>query len=59
MSFSNQSIREPRPGKPHICLRAGRWRVSSWPPYAPSLLAEHWRAAHIFITWKNYKEERA
>lgn len=28
--FTNATMREPRPGKPHIALIDGFWRVSPW-----------------------------
>lgn len=51
--FSNQTMRQPVPGKPHIALIGGFWRVS---PEAKRDRYKHpgrWSEAHYFTTRLN------
>lgn len=42
--FTNATMREPTPGKPHIALIGGWWRVSPWKRGTGALYYE----AHAF-----------
>ena len=49
--FTNASISAPVVGKPHICMRAGYWRVSPYVAGSKGLFYH----AYAFINQKNYK----
>lgn len=49
MTFSNQSIKAPCPGKPHICIRNGLWRVS---PFVKGQWKQ-WKKAHALANRLN------
>lgn len=50
--FSNQTIAPVVPTKPHICKRAGYWRVSPWFQGSGSLFYH----AHGWVNQRNYRE---
>lgn len=53
--FSNATMRQPVPGKPHLALVAGWWRVSPMPkPYHKHSLL--WRLAHDFVNQLNKEQ---
>lgn len=47
--FTNATMREPRPGKPHIALIDGLWRVSPWKRGTGPLYYQ----AHAFVNRLN------
>jgi len=49
ISFTNATLREPRPGKPHIAYSKGFWRVSVWKRVSGPLYYQ----AHAFIRYLN------
>lgn len=51
MGFSNRTIKEVKPGKPHIVFRQGFWRVSPWKRKSGALYYE----AHSFVIELNRK----
>lgn len=54
MSFSNETMRQPIKGKPHIAFIKGYWRVSKTPkPYHK--YSELWNDAHMFARIRNVK----
>lgn len=53
--FSNQTMRQPKEGKPHIARIAGYWRVSPWRRDTASLYYE----AHRWAVWRNRIEANA
>lgn len=60
MSFNNASIVAPKPGKPHICLRDGYWRVSrAGKGTLSSEQYRNWARAHDFIVKLNAKRQGA
>lgn len=57
MGFSNQSIIEPKPTKPHICIRKGLWRVSAMPRSASGRVSKAW--LYRFTYTKAHDKARA
>lgn len=53
-SFSNTTVRELTPGKPHIALIDGFWRVSPWKRRTSFLYYQ----AHAFIDKLNCRKRR-
>lgn len=54
--FSNKSMRVPRPGKPHIALIKGYWRVSPLPKPYRNNAGERWRDAYgLVMTLNNWR----
>jgi len=49
--FTNASISAPVVGKPHICMRAGYWRVSPYVRSSQNLFY----SAHSYSNMENYK----
>jgi len=51
VAFTNASIVPPVAGKPHICMRAGYWRVSPYVAGSKGLFY----SAHSYTNQENYK----
>lgn len=55
MSFSNQIMKQPVKGKPHITLVGGVWRVSPRPWCQSNADGYRWGCAHIVAYELNLK----
>lgn len=55
MAFTNEDIKAPAYGKPHLVFVLGWWRVSPMPPgrYDLAVVVVRWRMAHQWAHYQN------